>query len=101
MQRVARRIFELGEVQVEGAGPFRLGVDEECPGANDRGCLSGPQHGVLDERRAQSLTKREQEDAERAKQARKKTSRRGGGRSLAEEDDEVEAYDDLLRRLKR
>lgn len=53
------------------------------------------------ERRGQALTKREQEDAEKAKKAKKKGSSRTGGRSLAEEDDEVEAYDDLLRRLKR
>jgi len=53
------------------------------------------------ERRSQSLTKREQEDAEKAKRAKKKTSGRTSGRTLPEEDDEVEAYDDLLRRLKR
>jgi len=55
------------------------------------------------ERRGQTLTKREQEDAEKAAKTRSKTKKtgRGGGRSLSEEDDEVEAYDDLLRRLKR
>ena len=53
------------------------------------------------ERRSQTLTKREQEDAEKAKKAKKKGASRPAGRAISEEDDEVEAYDDLLRRLKR
>ncbi|MCX6021880.1 MAG: transcription termination factor NusA [Chloroflexi bacterium] len=51
-------------------------------------------------RGGQSRTKRELEDAEKAARTQKKKVRTTV-RPTSEEDDEVEAYDDILRRLKR